>query len=49
VAEHQADKAERDDAAIVAAVRDFHHRWGEADCDDLDQLDLWEQLGAILR
>lgn len=33
---------------ILVRVREFHARWGDADSDDLDVLDLWETLGKLL-
>lgn len=34
--------------ARLDAIATFHREWGETDLDDIDQLDLWEQLGRIL-
>ena len=43
------EQTERTSEQIVAQVRAFHVEWGAMDITELDQLQLWEQLGRILR
>lgn len=45
----EAELCRRGPAAVLHAVAELHREWGETDLEQLDQLAMWERLGAALR